>query len=222
MGKVKRQRTKLRGKSNANQQEHPVSHQSAVSDNEVETRPEITPTENPFGNTKIDLSTLATRLMPSTDEKEDDRLSFISKGSIRKGNQQLKKKDKRKLRHEKWLEKVDAIQQTKKRQKERMKRAKTPVVGDLEPMMSALPELSEIIRMSEEAGKRADKRRQELGSQSKKNTLKRKQRQKLLDTEKGRFHQVLRHTAFKANPFVTINKHLALKIQQENQTDVDS
>lgn len=40
-----------------------------------------------------------------------------------------------------------------------MKRLKTPVVGDLEPMMSALPELSEIMQLSRDAGKRADKRR---------------------------------------------------------------
>lgn len=54
---------------------------------------------------------------------------------------------------------VETIQQSKKRRKDKMKRLKTPVVGDLEPMMSALPELSEIIQMSREAGKRADKRR---------------------------------------------------------------
>ncbi|PIK36202.1 hypothetical protein BSL78_26963 [Apostichopus japonicus] len=174
---------------------------------------------NPFGGAKIDMSTLRTKL--TTTDDDEDRMSFISKGSISKGKDQMKKKDKMKLRRERWLE-ISSIsrgrddsteQEEKKRQDERLK---TPVVGDLEPMMSALPELSEIIQMSREAGKRADKRRQALGSQTKKNTLKAKQRQKLLNEERERFQQVLQHTAFKTNPFATINRHLSLKIQQEN------
>lgn len=173
-------------------------------------------TDNPFKGTKIDLSALRTKL--KGDDEEADRMSFISKGSISKGKEQMKKKDKMKMRHERWLEKVESIQQTKKRRKEKMKRLKTPVVGDLEPMMSALPELSEIMQLSRDAGKRADKRRQALGSQLKKNNLKAKQRQKLLKEERERFQKVLQHESFKSNPFETINRHLSLKIQQENES----
>ncbi|XP_071822250.1 ribosome biogenesis protein SLX9 homolog [Apostichopus japonicus] len=223
MGKLTRRRTRTRAQAigkkcpTSSQNDKDLNSMELMSETQHEFKvpdPPKTALGNPFGGAKIDMSTLRTKL--TTTDDDEDRMSFISKGSISKGKDQMKKKDKMKLRRERWLEKVETIQQSKKRRKDKMKRLKTPVVGDLEPMMSALPELSEIIQMSREAGKRADKRRQALGSQSKKNTLKAKQRQKLLNEERERFQQVLQHTAFKTNPFATINRHLSLKIQQEN------
>lgn len=48
------------------------------------------------------MSTLRTKL--TTTDDDEDRMSFISKGSISKGKDQMKKKDKMKLRRERWLE----------------------------------------------------------------------------------------------------------------------
>ncbi|NWX20793.1 F207A protein, partial [Aegotheles bennettii] len=56
----------------------------------------------------------------------------------------LSKKEKMKLRKERWLQKIESVKLAKQKQKAEAKRKATPVVGDMQPLMEALPELSEL------------------------------------------------------------------------------
>uniref|UniRef100_A0A670HUL9 SLX9 ribosome biosis factor n=1 Tax=Podarcis muralis TaxID=64176 RepID=A0A670HUL9_PODMU len=60
----------------------------------------------------------------------------------------LPKKEKMKLRKERWLQKIENIKLAKQQQKAEAKRKATPVVGDLHPLMDALPELSDLVAVS--------------------------------------------------------------------------
>ncbi|XP_038048796.1 protein FAM207A-like [Patiria miniata] len=144
--------------------------------------------------------------------EEDDRRSFISKKSIKGGRGHITKKEKMKLRHDKWLEKMETIQVAKRNKKNAKKRSERPIIGDLNPLNQALPELSEIIALSHrktQESKKAQEKKEHKG------TMKVKDRQQLLLEESTRFKQVLKHSAFKSNPFSTINEHLKNKLQEE-------
>ncbi|KFQ13971.1 Protein FAM207A, partial [Leptosomus discolor] len=56
----------------------------------------------------------------------------------------LSKKEKMKLRKERWLQKIESVKLAKQKQKAEAKRKATPVVGDMQPLMEALPELSKL------------------------------------------------------------------------------
>uniref|UniRef100_A0A8C8AYL9 Family with sequence similarity 207 member A n=1 Tax=Otus sunia TaxID=257818 RepID=A0A8C8AYL9_9STRI len=56
----------------------------------------------------------------------------------------LSKKEKMKLRKERWLQKIESVKLAKQKQKAEAKRKATPVVGDMQPLMEALPELSDL------------------------------------------------------------------------------
>uniref|UniRef100_A0A8U7NE90 Uncharacterized protein n=1 Tax=Corvus moneduloides TaxID=1196302 RepID=A0A8U7NE90_CORMO len=56
----------------------------------------------------------------------------------------LSKKEKMKLRKERWLQKIESVKMAKQKQKAEAKRRATPVVGDMQPLMEALPELSDL------------------------------------------------------------------------------
>ncbi|XP_035749863.1 protein FAM207A isoform X4 [Egretta garzetta] len=49
-----------------------------------------------------------------------------------------------KLRKERWLQKIESVKLAKQKQKAEAKRKATPVVGDMQPLMEALPELSDL------------------------------------------------------------------------------
>ncbi|XP_022109325.1 protein FAM207A-like isoform X2 [Acanthaster planci] len=149
------------------------------------------PTQGLFSLAATSSDTSQSQHALASPRDEDDRRSFISKKSIRGGQGQITKKEKMKLRHDKWLEKIDTIQMAKRNKKNAKKRSERPIIGDLNPLNQALPELSEIIALSH-----------------------RKTQEANLE-ESTRFKQVLRHSAFKSNPFSTINEHLKNKLQEE-------
>ncbi|XP_039237329.1 protein FAM207A-like isoform X2 [Pipra filicauda] len=49
-----------------------------------------------------------------------------------------------KLRKERWLQKIESVKIMKQKRKAEAKRKATPVVGDMQPLMEALPELSDL------------------------------------------------------------------------------
>ncbi|XP_071486063.1 ribosome biogenesis protein SLX9 homolog [Diadema antillarum] len=124
-------------------------------------------------------------------------MTFVSKKSIKSGKQ-MTKVEKRRMRHDRWLEKIDTIKTAQRREKDAKRRAGAPVVGDLHPLQDALPELSEILRIG------PDYTQQRVQSKME---------------ETARFQEVLKHSAFKANPFATINEHLRNKLKQEQEAD---
>uniref|UniRef100_A0A8C9JCH6 Protein FAM207A n=1 Tax=Panthera tigris altaica TaxID=74533 RepID=A0A8C9JCH6_PANTA len=90
-----------------------------------------------FAGTKIDPSALVQKLDPDT----------RSVASIRRGADArviLPKKEKLKLRRERWLQKIEAIKLAEQKRKAERRRRATVVVGDLQPLKDALPELLEL------------------------------------------------------------------------------
>uniref|UniRef100_A0A4X1T8T3 Family with sequence similarity 207 member A n=1 Tax=Sus scrofa TaxID=9823 RepID=A0A4X1T8T3_PIG len=140
-----------------------------------------------FAGTTIDPSALVQRL----------DLDARSVASIRRGAEAkavLPKKEKLKLRRERWLQKIEAIKLAEqKRQAERRRRA-TAVVGDLQPLRDALPELLEL-----EAVLRLDARPSAVLS--------------CREEERARFRELLASPAYRASPLLAIGQQLAQQMQ---------
>ncbi|XP_054844073.1 ribosome biogenesis protein SLX9 homolog isoform X4 [Eublepharis macularius] len=92
---------------------------------------------NIFAGVKIDPKTLVKKL-------DADSRSIVSAVKGEEEKVPLSKKEKMKLHKERWLQKIEDIKLAKKLQKAEMKRKATPVVGDMNPLMEALPELSDL------------------------------------------------------------------------------
>ncbi|KAK3736116.1 hypothetical protein QZH41_013537, partial [Actinostola sp. cb2023] len=89
------------------------------------------------------------------------------------------------------------------------KRSKTVIVGDMEPLLSALPTVT-----LPQANKR-DKNQEHTGKRSK---LSKTSRHKLQIAEIEHFQQVLNHPAYQSNPVSAISEHLKLAIQRETDS----
>lgn len=97
-----------------------------------------------------------------------------------------------------------------KRQAERRRRA-TAVVGDLQPLRDALPELLEL-----EAGARRPPARRRVASKPRPAELSRMtaaQRLQLLEEERARFRELLASPAYRASPLLAIGQQLAQQMQ---------
>ncbi|XP_048808471.1 double-stranded RNA-specific editase 1 isoform X3 [Lagopus muta] len=73
-----------------------------------------------------------------------DTRSIVSSKTGLEEKTLLSKKEKMKLRKERWLQKIESVKLAKQKQKAEAKRKATPVVGDMQPLMEALPELSDL------------------------------------------------------------------------------
>ncbi|XP_055271218.1 ribosome biogenesis protein SLX9 homolog isoform X3 [Moschus berezovskii] len=101
-----------------------------------------------FAGTTIEPSALVQKLDVET----------RSVASVRRGAEAktiLPKKEKLKLRRERWLQKIEAIKLAEQKRRAERKRRATVVVGDLQPLRDALPELLEL----EASGQRPPTRR---------------------------------------------------------------
>ncbi|NWZ90329.1 F207A protein, partial [Nesospiza acunhae] len=88
-----------------------------------------------FSGLKIDPDTLVKKL-------DLDSRSIVSSRTGLEEKPVLSKKEKMKLRKERWLQKIESVKMAKQKRKAEAKRKATPVVGDMQPLMEALPELS--------------------------------------------------------------------------------
>ncbi|NXY59239.1 F207A protein, partial [Callaeas wilsoni] len=89
-----------------------------------------------FSGLKIDPDTLVKKL-------DLDSRSISSRTGLEEKTV-LSKKEKMKLRKERWLQKIESVKMAKQKQKAEVKRKATPVVGDMQPLVEALPELSDL------------------------------------------------------------------------------
>lgn len=143
--------------------------------------------------------------------RDFDATSVISSKSRREEKletQHLTKKEKLKLRREKFMKKIDVIEQSVKEAKNRKKRQKTVVVGDLKPLMDALPSLEEL------ADSRTKKEFLKLNRKPK-GILKLKQRQKQQSADVKMFKKVINDKIFRSNPTQTISEYLKQKLAKE-------
>ncbi|CAM4539853.1 unnamed protein product [Lepidochelys kempii] len=94
-----------------------------------------------FAGMKIDPKTLVKKL-------DLDSRSIVSAQTGVEEKPLLSKREKMKLRKDRWLQKIEGVKLARQKQKAEAKRKATPVVGDLQPLMEALPELSELTTTS--------------------------------------------------------------------------
>ncbi|XP_055425805.1 ribosome biogenesis protein SLX9 homolog isoform X2 [Bubalus kerabau] len=158
-----------------------------------------------FAGTTIDPSALVQQL-----DVETRSVTSIKRGAEAKTV--LPKKEKLKLRRERWLQKIEAIKLAEQKLKAERRRRATVVVGDLQPLRDALPELLEL----ETGGRRPPTRR--AASRPRPAELSRMsavQRLQLLEEERTRFQELLASPAYRASPLLAIGRRLAEQMQLE-------
>lgn len=199
MGKIRRTRTKRHieaVKSNSNENENSVDF--APNQSEL---PAVFPVNNLFdigdkNQTGKDVANIDTE-----PERKDEESKIKTK------------KDRRKIRHEKFLKKLHASKLVKEDIEKSKKRQNTVITGDLYPLTLALLDIDKL-----SSSKTDEKKRRNMKKESKKSSRsseKRRQNAQLSDME--RFQQVLAHPVFKANPLETIDEHVRNVIK--NETD---
>ncbi|XP_061279452.1 ribosome biogenesis protein SLX9 homolog isoform X2 [Bos javanicus] len=158
-----------------------------------------------FAGTTIDPSALVQQL-----DVETRSVTSIRRGAEAKTV--LPKKEKLKLRRERWLQKIEAIKLAEQKLKAERRRRATVVVGDLQPLRDALPELLEL----EAGGRRPPTPR--VASRPRPAELSRMsavQRLQLLEEERTRFQELLASPAYRASPLLAIGRQLAEQMQLE-------
>ncbi|XP_067405920.1 ribosome biogenesis protein SLX9 homolog isoform X2 [Emydura macquarii macquarii] len=119
-----------------------------------------------------------------------------------------------KLRKDRWLQKIEGVKLARQKQKAEAKRRATPVVGDMQPLMEALPELSELT-MTSKARKQPRTHMKAKAEPTDFNQMKPAQKRRLLQEEVARFHEVITNPLYKANPLTAISEHLSKRLKQE-------
>lgn len=159
-----------------------------------------------FAKTQIDPRALVQRL-------ELDQKSVVS---LKKGTEPktiLPKKEKLRLRHERWLQKIEAIKLAERKLKEERRRKAMVVVGDLHPLRDALPELQELEASRQQQTRRRVTSKPRPVELSRMSTA---QRQRLLEEERTRFRELLASPSYRASPLLAIGRQLAHQMQLES------
>nr|XP_042717748.1 protein FAM207A isoform X2 [Chrysemys picta bellii] len=156
---------------------------------------------------KIDPKTLVKKL-------DLDSRSVVSAQTGVEEKTLLSKREKMKLRKDRWLQKIEGVKLARQKQKAEAKRKATPVVGDMQPLMEALPELSELTTTSK-ARKQPKIHVRAKAEPTDFNQMKPAQKRRLLQEEVARFHEVIANPVYKANPLAAISEHLCKRLKQE-------
>ncbi|XP_067121481.1 ribosome biogenesis protein SLX9 homolog isoform X2 [Centruroides vittatus] len=141
---------------------------------------------------KLQISNLASSLFSSINITEDvlkQKLPDFDQANVKgfaSNRMQMSKKDKRQLRHQLFIQRINVMMKRKQDLKERAKRRQMPIVGDMKPLEDALPTLELLLKQN--------------------NVLE----------DIATFHQVLNHPAFKQDSASTIKTHLQNKLQSDN------
>uniref|UniRef100_A0A8C0UL45 Protein FAM207A n=1 Tax=Cyanistes caeruleus TaxID=156563 RepID=A0A8C0UL45_CYACU len=164
-----------------------------------------------FSGLKIDPDTLVKKL-------DLDSRSIISSRTGLEEKPVISKKEKMKLRKERWLQKIESVKMAKQKQKAEAKRKATPVVGDMQPLMEALPDLSYLT--TGVRGRKPLKRYVHIKAKAEPADfclMKQAQKHQLLEQEVARFHEVISDPQYRANPLLAISKHLSKKLRQDEE-----
>ncbi|KAM9305628.1 ribosome biogenesis protein SLX9 homolog [Gastrophryne carolinensis] len=159
-----------------------------------------------FSSTKIDPQNLIQKL-------EVDVQSVVSTKKEEKS--QLAKKERAKQRREKWLQKIETIKLTQQAMKAQAKRRATPVVGDMQPLVDALPELSELTSVRRSKRKPERKTKPEPTDYRK---MRPAQKRKMIEEEVSRVQQLIKDPSYKANPLSAVSEHLMKRMKAEQSS----
>ncbi|XP_052814697.1 ribosome biogenesis protein SLX9 homolog [Mya arenaria] len=204
MGKVKRQRQKVHNA--AVKVKQPESSKSKV--------PKSILKDLPAGLTHADVQKSSlfdsidlSKYNITTKLPDFDARSTLSSKSLK--GLSLKKKEKQKLRHELWIQKLSAIDAAKQKAKEKKRKEQTPVVGDIGALADALPTLDLLLKESAGTKSASNEPKKPKGIQ------KEKKRRKQMLADIAVFQKVISHPSFKENPTATISDHLQERHKQE-------
>lgn len=126
----------------------------------------------------------------------------------------IKKKDKKQIKHQKALQGVLQTQMKFVEEKQRKKREKTEIVGDMKPLLDSLPELDELVQIKTKRTGIAsiDKRiRKPKNKREKKNMLIQDKTEKYFNRF-DHLQKVWKDPAFSKNP----RELIAERIRQKN------
>ncbi|RVE75031.1 hypothetical protein OJAV_G00012710 [Oryzias javanicus] len=169
-----------------------------------------------FVGTKISPETLIQRL----DHPEPADVPQISRTG---SEEQKKKKEKMKERRERWLSKISSIKQVKEQQLAEARRKATPVVGDMQPLADALPQLSELMGPAAAAAPTSRRKSRKNKLPVKKavptdfSQMKQAQKRRLLETESLSFSRAVKAMATMKNPLADIGEQLRKRMRQEEE-----
>ncbi|XP_072338114.1 ribosome biogenesis protein SLX9 homolog isoform X2 [Scyliorhinus torazame] len=138
--------------------------------------------------------------------------------SSKKGNKlQLTKKEKLKQRHDRWLQKIELIKLVERKKKAQKKRRATPVVGDMQPLADALPELTDLLSASNVSVANKSKSLKKKPGAVHYSKMRHAQKRKLIEDEVARFKATIYNAAFKANPLALVGEQLLKRMRQEDE-----
>ncbi|XP_073502655.1 ribosome biogenesis protein SLX9 homolog [Phyllobates terribilis] len=132
----------------------------------------------------------------------------------------LSKKEKTKQKRDRWLQKIDSLKLAQLARKAQAKRKATPVVGDMQPLMDALPELSALTSASKPRARRKQpkealkKKKPEPTDYSKMRPV---QKRKIMEEEISRFQELVKSPSYKNNPLSAVTEHLIKRMKAEQE-----
>ncbi|XP_017538711.1 protein FAM207A [Pygocentrus nattereri] len=175
-----------------------------------------------FAGTKITPETLVQTLKFDEPSPLRTTKQAAEEQKGREEKKQQSKKEKMKERRERWLNKISAIKVAREQQVALERRKATPVVGDMQVLADALPELTQLLpSVRESATASAQRRHKGLVRKKAEPTdyyqMKPAQKRKLLETEASRFSEAMKDPTFKANPLAAIGEHLRKRLRQEDE-----
>nr|CAD7447379.1 unnamed protein product [Timema bartmani] len=197
MGKLKRSRQKYHFSKTKSPEAETVPDTPLLAESKL---PLELPSDNIFSGVKITLEHLKQKL------PDDDVASVVSshKSKLDNSSRPTTKKEKIKNRKEAFLRKLNIAHNLKSETKERKKRQKTSVTGDMRPLLDALPSVS------------CKEKKQTFRAKIKKRSVpKMKQRQKAMLQEILVFQKILSDPTYEADPSGAVTNHIQDKIREE-------
>lgn len=132
----------------------------------------------------------------------------------------ISKKEKTKQRRERWLQKIDSLKLARQAEKAQAKRKATPVVGDMQPLVDALPELSELTSVRKPKAPRKQpkeavrKKKPEPTDYSKMRPV---QKRRITEEEVTRVQELVKSPSYTANPLSAVTEHLMKRMKAEQE-----
>ncbi|CAL4170476.1 unnamed protein product, partial [Meganyctiphanes norvegica] len=150
------------------------------------------------------------------DQKEEknkcDHLDTMSICSTATKKREGTKKERRKKRHEEFLQKIDAVRAAEKKVNARKKREKTVIIGDLHPMIEALPTLEELLA----SANKAKKKKERPVSNKPKGQKKRRQEEKDMISDMAAFLAIHKDVHYQKDPFGIVQSAVSSRVIDEN------
>ncbi|KAK4296981.1 hypothetical protein Pmani_030564 [Petrolisthes manimaculis] len=164
---------------------------------------------NIFAGLEIKLDDVVRPPTTNVTTHKTDEVDVMSTVSESRRNRTGSKRERMKKRHDEFMQKIDAIRVGKQAEKDRRKREKTAIVGDVHPMRNALPSLEELMTSS-----RAKTDNQKL--KKSKGNLKQEDVQKDFLSDVQMFVAVTQDPVFNKDPFAALRQATENRLKYED------